>query len=166
MNDSFLSTPDWLSYVHLTQHLLLLFLASLTLEGKFMERLLKNFIFERLGPGTNKTQFQSRSLRLTSVYTNPPNPPHHPTPPQTEELLQGTEEASFHYATLLAQAACVRHACAMRVPCVRHACAMRAPCVRHACAMRVPCVSWPLLLTSFSLSLLFFLLLFFSVFCF
>ena len=41
---------------------------------------------------------------------------------------------------MLAQAACVRHACAMRAPCVRHAC------------LRAPCVAWPLLLPLFSLS--------------
>ena len=39
----------------------------------------------------------------------------------------------------------------------------QAACVRHAC-MRAPCVPWPLLLPSFSLSSSFFS--FFSVFCF
>ena len=31
----------------------------------------------------------------------------------------------------------------------------QAACVRHACAMRVPCVAWPLLLPTFALSLFF-----------
>ena len=41
----------------------------------------------------------------------------------------------------------------------------QAACVRHAC-LRAPCVAWPLLLSSFSLSFSLFLSSFFSVFCF
>ena len=98
-------------------------------------------------------------------------------------IVQVSYKCVGNKVLLLAQAACVRHACAMRA-CVQHAywlmrlaCAMRslaivitiiqsflfsllaqAACVRHVC-LRVPCIAWPLLLPSFSLFLIL------SVFC-
>ena len=70
---------------------------------------------------------------------------------------------------ILAQAACVRHAC-LRAPCVAwpllspsfslsFSLLAQAACVRHA-SLRAPCVAWPLLLPLFSLfpSFYFFLL--------